>query len=303
MAAGADGGEAIPDGYASFFYSARDGLRLYGRDYPGSDGTRLPVVCLPGLTRNSRDFHELALRLSGGAAGRRVISLDFRGRGRSDYDPSGGSYLPGVEAQDVLDGLANRGIARAAFVGTSRGGIVTMLLGGMAPEKIGAAVLNDIGSIIDTAGLVHIRSYVGVPLPDIDWDQAARLLAATSAAEFPASSPEDWQRRARLTFAEMNGRPMLDYDRALAAGFKDVTPQSPPVDLSAAFATLHAVPVLVIRGGCSRLLSAATVTAMQAAHPGLESFEVAGQGHPPDLRGEVASRIADFLDRIDPGPG
>lgn len=302
MAAGADGGEPTADGYTPFFYSGRDGLRLYGRDYPGAGAKRLPVVCLPGLTRNSRDFHELALRLSSGPAGRRVVAFDFRGRGRSDYDPSGASYLPGIEAQDVLDGLADRGIARAGFVGTSRGGIVTMLLGGMAPERIGAAVLNDIGSVIDTAGLVHIRSYVGAPLPDIDWDEEARRLAATSAEEFPSSGPEDWQRRARLTFAEKNGRPVLDYDTALAAGFKDVTPQSPPVDLSAAFATLSTVPVLVIRGGCSRLLSAATVAAMRAAHPHLESFEVAGQGHPPDLRGDVASRIADFLDRIDPTP-
>jgi pimeloyl-ACP methyl ester carboxylesterase len=284
-------------GYEPFFYASRDGLQLHGRDYIGT-ADRLPVVCLPGLTRNSRDFHELALQLSG-PAGRRVLAFDFRGRGLSQRDPTGKTYLPPVEAQDVLDGLANRGVAKAAFVGTSRGGIVTMILGGIAPGAIGAVVLNDIGSRIETTGLLRIKGYVGRPLPAMGWDGAARLLEATLGSEFPAFGPADWARQARLTFADRNGLPVSDYDPLLAEGFSALTPETPSVDLSAAFATLSAVPVLVLRGETSHLLARETVAAMQAAHPGLESFEVPGQGHPPELRGEIASRIVGFLDRID----
>ncbi|MBN9000082.1 MAG: alpha/beta hydrolase [Rhizobiales bacterium] len=293
-----------PDGTAAaasepFTYLSRDGLQLFGRDYRAAASSRLPVVCLPGLTRTSRDFDVLARLLSSGPGARRVVSFDLRGRGRSEYDPTGAGYLPATEAQDVLDGLADRGIARAAFVGTSRGGIVTMVLAGMAPAVVAAAVLNDIGSLIETAGLMRIRAHVGVALPALDWPMAERALAARLGDEFPAFGPADWARQARLTFADAGGTPVLDYDPKLAEGFHALTPETPPVDLGAAFATLAAVPVLVVRGACSHLLSAATVDAMRAAHPRLESVEVPGQGHPPELTGAVASRIADFLDGLD----
>jgi len=280
----------------SFFFQSRDGLRLHGQDYRGDDPALLPAVCLPGLTRTVRDFHALVLRLQ--SDGRRVIAFDLRGRGQSDRDPTAKSYLPVVEAQDVLDGMTARGIARAAFIGTSRGGIVTMVIGGMAPAAVGAAVLNDIGSVIDTAGLRRIGARLGKARPPASWRDAADQLAESLGDEFPAFGTEDWLRQAHLIFADRDGLPVSDFDPNVAAGIGEIKADAPPVDLSPAFASLVAAPVLVIRGACSHLLSRETVAAMGATHPKLESFEVEGQGHAPELDGPVAERIADFLARV-----
>lgn len=282
--------------FEPFFFESRDGLRLHGRDYRGDNPALSPAVCLPGLTRTVRDFHALALRLR--ADGRRVVTFDLRGRGRSGRDSTGKSYLPVVEAQDVLDGMASRGIARAAFVGTSRGGIVTMLVGGMAPAAIGAAVLNDIGSVIDTAGLVRIGARLGRARPPATWSDAADQLARALGDEFPAFGPADWLRQAHMTFAEQGGLPVSDFDPNVAAGFSEIRADAPPVDLSPAFANLGAVPVLVVRGACSHLLSRETVASMAASHPRLESIEVEGQGHAPELDGAVAGQISAFLARV-----
>jgi len=286
-------------GYVPFFFTSRDGLRLAGRDYAPPDASRLPVVCLPGLTRTSRDFHRLALALSR-EDGRRVVSFDLRGRGASAWAADGLTYAPPVEAEDVLAGLAEREIERAAFIGTSRGGIVTMAIAAMAPNRIAATVLNDIGSRIDTAGLLRIKAYIGKPLPPLGWPQAGPLLRAGLGADFPAYADADWEELARLTFANRDGMAVLDYDPRLAAGFEAITEASAPVDLSAAFAALCGVPVLVIRGSHSQLLSRETVAAMQAAHPGLETIEAPGEGHPPLLRGALLAAVRGFLDRIDP---
>lgn len=279
--------------YEAFSYRSRDGLNLAGRDYRPDDAAPLPVVCLPGLTRTVRDFHTLASLLK--SQGRRVLSFDYRGRGNSDRDPSGESYTPPVEAQDVLDGMAARGVARATIVGTSRGGILAMTIGALKPEVIAGVVLNDIGSRIETAGLVRIRSYVGKGQPPADWDDAVRILRARFGSAFPAYSDEDWIEQAHQTFADQGGRPVIDYDPLLARGLEVVTPETPPVDLSAVFATLAPVPVMVIRGSETDLLTPETVAAMSAAHPGLVAVEAPGEGHPPMLRGALASRIAAFI--------
>lgn len=296
MAARADDGIGVNSPVEPFFFASRDGLRLHGLDYRGDNPALLPAVCLPGQTRTVRDFHALALRLQ--ADGRRVVAFDLRGRGQSDRDPTAKTYLPVVEAQDVLDGLSARGIARAAYIGTSRGGIVTMVIGGMAPAAIGAAVLNDIGSVIDTAGLRRIGARLGKVRPPAGWSDAADQLAAALGDEFPAFGPDDWLRQAHLTFADQDGLPVSDFDPNVAAGFHGIKADAPPVDLTPAFASLANVPMLVIRGGCSHLLSRETVAAMGATHPKLESFEVEGQGHAPELDGTVAGRIADFLARV-----
>jgi pimeloyl-ACP methyl ester carboxylesterase len=280
----------------TFFYPGRDGLRLGGRDYGPRDGRHVPIVCLAGLTRTSRDFHDLATALASGDKPRRVLALDYRGRGLSDRDPTGMSYTPPVEAQDAIDGMAARGVGRAFFVGTSRGGIVTMTIAGMRPNLVAGAVLNDIGSRIETAGLLRIKSYVGKENPPADWADAAAKLRELFGRAFPAYGNPDWTALARAAFAERDGRPVRDYDPTLARGLEAVVEGAPALDLGAAFALLAKVPVMVIRGGESDVLSRETVAAMAAAHPGLVAVEAPGEGHPPMLRGALLSRIVDFID-------
>lgn len=259
-----------------------------------------PVVCLPGLTRTVRDLHLLATALASDPEWpRRVVSFDYRGRGASDRDPDPAHYQPPIELADVLAGVASRGVKRAAIVGTSRGGILTMLMSGVRPDLIAGAVLVDIGSRIETAGLLRIKSYVGALPPPRDWAEATATLRSVHGVKFPAYGPEDWAEFARLTYRDDGGKPVGDSDPALATTLAGVTEEMPPIDLSAAFATLSAVPVMVIRGETSDLLSPETVEAMAAAHPGLEVVVAEGEGHPPMLRGRLAAAIADFIGRLD----
>ncbi len=279
-----------------FSFLADDGLRLAGRDFGPRDGARLPVVCLPGLTRTTRDFERLAEILA--ARGRRVVAFDYRGRGRSARDATGASYTVPIELQDVLRGMGERGLGRSIFVGTSRGGILTMSLAATRPDLVAGAVLNDIGSRIETAGLLRIKSYVGKGQPPADWDEAAAMLRALHGAYFLAFTDGDWQEQARLTFAESDGKPVIDADPLLALGLAALTEATPSPDLSAVFAALAAVPVMLIRGGTSDLLAPETVLAMAAQHAGLVTVEVQGEGHPPMLRGALLGAIADFIDGI-----
>ncbi|MBB5751188.1 pimeloyl-ACP methyl ester carboxylesterase [Prosthecomicrobium pneumaticum] len=247
-----------------------------------------------------RDFEVLATALATDPMRpRRVLALDSRGRGASERDPDPSRYQPGVELADALAGLAARGLTRVAVVGTSRGGILAMLMAAVRPDIIAGAVLVDIGSRIETAGLMRIKSYVGRGAAPSDWAEAARALAALHGAQFPAYGAEDWAALARLTFRDVDGRPEPDYDPALASTLDGVAEDTAPLDLSAAFAALAAVPTLVIRGGTSDLLTAETVEAMATAHPGLEVAVAPGEGHPPMLRGALVTTIAGFLLRLD----
>ena len=189
--------------YQDLFWWSRDGLRLHARDYPGEAGA-LPVLCLPGLTRNARDYAGLAARLAGP---RRVIAVDFRGRGESAYAKDPMSYSPLVYAQDIAALLEAAGITRFVSVGTSLGGIVTMLLAGMLPGRIAGALLNDVGPEIEPAGLARIRGYVGKPSVFPTWMHAARAVAESNA------DVEQWLAMAkRLYRLNSAGRIVLDYD-------------------------------------------------------------------------------------------
>ncbi len=279
-----------------FSYAAEDGLLLAGLDHGPRDSRLLPVVCLPGLTRTTRDFELLAAMLA--ERGRRVIGFDYRGRGRSARDPSGASYTVPIELDDVMRGMKVRGVGRAVLVGTSRGGIIAMSMAAARPELVAGVVLNDMGSRIETAGLLRIKSYVGKGRPPADWTDAAVSLKALHGAQFPAFTAEDWQAQARLTFADQGGRPVSDADPLLALGLEAVTEATPSPDLSGLFAALAALPVMLIRGGTSDLVTAETASAMSAQHPGLVTIEVPGEGHPPMLRGDLLPAIADFIDGI-----
>ncbi|MGL4438588.1 MAG: alpha/beta fold hydrolase [Bosea sp. (in: a-proteobacteria)] len=279
--------------YRSHFISARDGLKLHVRDY-GTAGELLPVVCLPGLARNSADFHELALSLSGDPKRpRRVIALDYRGRGRSEYDKTWTNYDIKIELDDVLQVLAATGIHEAVFVGTSRGGLITMSMAPVRPTFIKGVVLNDIGPVLDAQGLIRIRGYVGkLPAPRT-WHEAADILKQVFGPQFPILDRSEWLGYARRTWKDDNGRLVPDYDTALMKTLEALDLEAPLPVLWPFFDGLKHAPMLVLRGANSDLLSDETLRAMKARHPACETFTVAGQGHAPLLTGkDVLSRIA-----------
>ena len=281
-------------------FTARDGLRLYARHYPAPGSRLRPVLCLAGLTRNSRDFHDIAMALSSGENARDVYALDCRGRGRSQHDPDWRNYSIPVEMLDVQDLITLRGLEKTAIIGTSRGGLISMALAAAQPTIIGAVVLNDIGPVIERDGLTRIAGYVGnTPLPT-SWEDAARTVADLNRNAFPAVAEDQWLEIARQWFNEAGGHPEPGYDPNLAKSFSMTDGPVPP--LWPQFGALAAAPLLVIRGENSDILSAATVQQMRARHPRCASLTVPGQGHAPLLKdAETISAIAGFLADVDAG--
>jgi pimeloyl-ACP methyl ester carboxylesterase len=284
--------------YRDLHFTSRDGLRLYARHYPVAGAWRRPVLCLPGLTRNSRDFHDLALALATpGPEGRNVYTLDYRGRGRSQYDPNWRNYSILIELHDVLDFMIVKGLRHAAVIGTSRGGILAMLMAVIRPASVGVAVLNDIGPVIEPDGLTRIAAYVGqAPLP-ADWTEATRLVRDINQRQFPAVPETQWAELARQYFNDDNGLPSPAYDPALARGLAQL--KAIP-ELWPQFLALAAVPTLVLRGEHSDILSPATLEEMCRRHPRLVAVTVSGEGHAPLLKDHASiASIADFLARTD----
>lgn len=275
-----------------------DGLELFAREYAAEPPqTGLPVLCLHGLTRNSRDFELVAPRIA--ALGRRVITPDVRGRGLSDRDPQPLRYHPGAYAQDTLKVLDACEVEEAVWIGTSMGGLMTLIAGQFAPHRIAAVVLNDIGPVIDPAGLARIGGYVGQIQPFASWQAAADAIERVQGQAFPDATPEFWRTFARRTCRELaDGAIQFDYDPAIAEPFKQ--PQgAAPADMWPLFDALADTPILVVRGETSDLLSRETVAAMRARRPDLESVEVPRVGHAPTLEEDAAwSAVLDFLARV-----
>jgi pimeloyl-ACP methyl ester carboxylesterase len=286
----------MPNSPASVFISAPDGLKLHARCYGPRAAAAPPVVCLPGLARTAADFEALALALAGDGA-RRVIALDYRGRGLSDYDRDPDRYNFQVELADALAVLTALDALPAVFVGTSRGGILTMLLASIRPTAIAGAVLNDVGPVLEPKGLMRIRGYVGrLPQPR-SFGEGAEILRRLFDAQFPKLSAEDWLVAARRTFKEENGRLVPTYDVRLAKTLEGVDLERPLPPLWKEFDAMRSMPLMVIRGANSDLLSPATVAAMAARHPRLETLQVPDQGHAPLLaEAETIGRIATFVD-------
>lgn len=291
------------DGFSDFFYASADGLRLHARVYGEADG-RWPVVCLPGLTRNARDFHPLALHLSRHApAPRRVVAFDYRGRGESQHDPDSGHYAVPVEAADVLAGLEALGIGAAAFIGTSRGGLIAHVLTALRPDVPRAVVLNDIGPAIEPEGLRHICDYLGSGRPQaLTRAEALGAQKAAHGADFPALGEADWETMVDAIYRGGADGLVPDFDPALTATLAGIDFSQPLPTLWPQFEALAAVPVLAIRGQNSRLLSERTLAEMARRHPALQTVTVAGQGHPPLLEsGDLPWTIAAFIDAAEAG--
>jgi len=285
-------------GFSDFFYDVPDGLRLHARIYGEGDAGALPVVCLPGLTRNARDFHQLALHLANVAQPRRkVVCFDYRGRGLSDYDADWKKYDVGVEAGDILAGLAELGISKAIFIGTSRGGLILHVLAAIRPDILGAVILNDIGPVLEPAGLALIKSYLSTPtLVPTSYAAAASVQKAVHGAAFTALADSDWMDMAYAIYREIDGKMRPDFDPALINGLAAFDLTQPLPTLWPQFDAMGQIPVMVIRGANSLLLSADTVTEMGRRHPRLNPVTVEGQGHAPFLHtAGLAERISDFI--------
>jgi pimeloyl-ACP methyl ester carboxylesterase len=284
-------------------FTSNTGLTLYARHYGKPlDGQR-PVICLPGLTRNSADYHDLALFLANHPSRPRdVYCPDYRGRGESDWDPDWRNYSPFIEMLDVLDLMAIRGLENATIIGTSRGGIIALLIAVMRPNAISALVLNDIGPEIETAGLARIMGYAGkVPVPS-SWRDATELVRSMNKRFFTNLDDDDWEAVARQLFKDRDGRPAQAYDYKLGNALSEIDISQKIPTMWTQFEAIKRIPVLVLRGENSDLLSARTVLEMERRHPRLASITVHAQGHAPLLKDRFTlGIIADFLRETDPG--
>jgi pimeloyl-ACP methyl ester carboxylesterase len=289
----------MPAVFEDIFYSAQDGLRLHARVYGSPAGDAVPVVCLAGLTRNARDFHDLALHLSQRARSpRRVIAFDYRGRGQSAHDPDWKNYHVLTEAGDVMAGLAALGVGDAGFIGTSRGGLVIFALAAMRPALLKAVVLNDIGPIVEGAGLAQIRAYLDRAPKPASMADAVAIARAAQGTSFPALQDADWERSVSAFWRDDKGRLVPDFDPALLKTLEAIDLNKPLPVLWPQFEGLFGVPVLAIRGANSTLLSQATLDEMVRRHPRIDAVTVEGQGHAPFLEtAGLPMRIAAFFDR------
>lgn len=290
--------QAIPGESAEWrklVWWSNDGLRLHARVYdPPADADRsaMPVLCLPGLTRNARDFDRIAPYL---ARHRRVYAVDFRGRGESGYARDAMTYVPLTYVQDVMALLASEGIGRFAVIGTSLGGIVAMLIAATQHGRVAALVLNDVGPELDPAGLDRIRGYVGQSSNHPTWVHAARAIAAANNHVYPGWGLEDWlvmaKRTHRLT---REGRIIADYDSNIAQPFK-LPGGEAGVDLWPAFDSLKDVPLLILRGALSDILAAGAAERMAARLPHARLVTIPNVGHAPTLDEAEAVAAIDAL--------
>ncbi|MBN9443366.1 alpha/beta hydrolase [Bosea sp. (in: a-proteobacteria)] len=270
--------------FASRFFTASDGLKLHARDYGPLASPALPVICLPGFARTAADFHEIALALSqDDARPRRVLALDYRGRGLSAYDSNWKNYDIRIELDDLMQVLVVAGIDRAAFIGTSRGGLLTMALAAARPAVIKGVVLNDVGPVIDARGLLRIRGYVGkLPKPR-SFSEGAEILKRLSDQQFPLLSDAEWELMARRTWTDRDGPLRPDYDTNLMKVLEELDLEAPLPVLWPYFDALQGVPMLAIRGANSDLLAEKTLEETAARHPDCEIHVAPGQGHAPLL--------------------
>ena len=295
--------ESSNNGFVEFEYMSSDGLTLRGRRYGSRDWhDRLPVVCLAGLTRNSADFHKLALYLSGHPQHpRQVLSLDYRGRGRSDYDKNWENYNPLIEAGDVIAGIEAAGFEDVSLIGTSRGGLIAMVLAAMRPGILKQVILNDIGPEIDGVGWARIKTSLQRMREPSTWDEAIEMLHEGLGAQFTGLSEQDWQDHAKATFGDEGGKPVRNFDNGLLSSIKAQNLDEELPTFWPQFDGLRHTALLVIRGENSDLFSANTLEKMAERHENMQKITVAGQGHAPLLHsGKLPEKIYKFLESTAP---
>ena len=287
---------------ADRFAHAPDGLRIHYRDL-GPGGVDIPpLVCLPGLTRTVDDFAVVAERIATGAPGepaRRVIVVEYRGRGLSDHDPDPAGYSVATEADDVLAVLQAAGVGEAVILGTSRGGLIAFVLAGRRPSLLRGVILNDIGPVLEAKGLERIRGYVGRMPPIATWAEAVAAVKRSTGADFTDLDEDAWRAFAGLTFTDRGGSFALRYDTALGQAVTALDPAKLP-QMWDGFAGFFHAPLLVIRGENSDLLSRETADEMVRRHPDASLLSVANQGHAPLLTdAPTIARIGAFARHCD----
>lgn len=285
--------------YTGYRFKSQDGLNLYARDYPckkPQGSACKTLICIPGLTRNSADFAALSEHLTDRF---RVIALDLRGRGKSDYDVNSENYHPGVYVQDVINLLDSLALDSVILIGTSLGGLVSIFLASLQPKRIAAAVINDIGPDIEKQGLDRIKKYVRNPPEVTTWEEAVLATRSAMAHEFPQLSDQDWEQFARRLFREdSNGTPTLDYDPMISV-LLEQNQDSTPLDLWPVFSAIHNLPLLVVRGELSDILSKHCVEKMNEINTGMRYAEIPNCGHAPLLtEPESLVSINQFLDSL-----
>lgn len=276
------------------YYQSTDGLNLFYRDF-GSQHDGTPVICLPGLTRNSRDFEDLAVHI---ARSRRVLCPDFRGRGFSDHDPDWRNYHPATYVKDVWTLLDEIGIDRVIVVGTSLGGLCAMAMAASHAERVAGVVMNDIGPEIDPAGIERIQSYTGKQPPVTSWDEAVRQTRDTYGDWLPGLSDEFWARFVRRSYREdENGVPQLDMDENIGTAVRKIGPQKG--DPWQMFDALAGLPVTVLHGVMSDILTEDITHKMKARLPHLNVVHVANRGHAPLLdEPECVAAVDEMLEKV-----
>ena len=280
--------------FSDRYWNSPDGLKLHYRDYDGPHD-RPPILCIPGLTRNARDFEPVAERFAGEW---RVIAVDLRGRGLSDYDPNTANYTPLVYATDLLKLLDQLGIADAVFVGTSLGGIITMVMAMQDSERMAGVLLNDIGPELAQAGLDRIGGYVGQTATFADWGAATRSLIERNVDVYPNYGPAEWDRYARRIAVEKRGKIAFDYDPGIADGFA-ASADAPPMSIWPFYEALAGRPVTILRGALSDLFAAEVAERMASAIPDVELVTVPNVGHAPALdEPESIAAIERLLERV-----
>ncbi|MBT0669920.1 alpha/beta hydrolase [Novosphingobium profundi] len=275
--------------YEDRYWSSADGLKLHYRDYApvtregagDADEAAGVVLCLHGLSRNARDFDGLAPHLA--ARGWNVLCPDLRGRGESDYAKDAASYTPQQYVEDILGLIRAEGIQSFSVIGTSLGGLIAMGLAQVVPERVRAAVINDVGPWLEPEGMERIRDYVGQGRSYPTWVHAARGLESAQGDAHPGQPLDFWIRKAkRLMTLTSNGRIVFDYDMKIAEPILAADMADQP-DLWPFWEAMAGRPLLVLRGELSDLLSLKTLAQMLERVPGAEALTLAGVGHAPTL--------------------
>jgi pimeloyl-ACP methyl ester carboxylesterase len=288
--------------FRDVFCQSADGLRLHAKVVGPDSGPALPVLCLPGLTRTADDFDVIARALATDAAApRRVVAMDYRGRGLSDYDPEPANYNVPNEMGDVLAIAGSLGITRAILLGTSRGGLISMALAAAQPQLLAGVILNDIGPALAIGGLLKIKGYITDPPERQSWDEAERGLRELFGGVFPSLDAAGWAAWTRRAFREKPGGGLeRTYDVRLAKTLEAVTPETPLPAIWELFDKLAGVPLMLVHGGLSDLLLPKDVQDMAARRPNMKVVEVPDEGHAPLLADRpTMDRIVAFCARCD----